>query len=321
MQTEAKVNTKDTRQGDASSAVRRVTLVGLVVNVLLGVVKIVAGVVGSSGAMVADGIHSFSDLASDVVVLLMVGVSRHKPDASHPFGHGKFETMATVLLSLILIGVGAGIFWDGYTKVSSILEGHDTVERPGYVALVFCILSIVSKEWLYQYTLRCGKRVNSPAVVANAWHHRSDAFSSLATLFGVGGAIFLGPRWHFLDPLAAMVVALFIAGVGLKLVMPATRELLGAPLPTETIDAIKRAIVSTPGVITYHHLRTAKSGVDSIVDFHMKVNPDMSVREAHEIATHAEKAVKAACASEHCFVNIHIEPYKNESIRSDGSCE
>ncbi len=310
--------TENTQQEEARE-VKHVTLVGLVINILLGVAKIAAGVLGRSGAMVADGIHSFSDLASDVVVIVMVGVSRHKPDDTHPFGHGKYETMSTVLLAIILILVGAGIFWDGLSKILDSMRGEE-MGSPGAIALIFCVLSIVSKEWLYHYTRRVGQRIGSPAVIANAWHHRSDAFSSLATLAGVAGAMFLGPKWHFLDPLAAMVVSLFIAGVGIKLAMPATRELLGASLPEETVAAIKKAIASTPGVITYHHLRTAKSGGDSIVDFHLKVSPEITVAKAHDIATEAERAVKAVCASKNCFVNIHIEPYKGEEKSPDGSC-
>lgn len=278
-------------QYEEAREVKHVTLVGLVINILLGVAKIVAGVLGRSGAMIADGIHSFSDLASDVVVIVMVGVSRHKPDDTHSFGHGKYETMSTVLLAIILMLVAAGIFWDGLSKILDSVKGEE-MGSPGAIALIFCVLSIVSKEWLYHYTRRVGQHIGSPAVIANAWHHRSDAFSSLATLAGVAGAMFLGPRWHFLDPLAAMVVSLFIGGVGIKLAIPATRELLGASLPEETVAAIKKAIASTPGVITYHRLRTAKSGGDSIVDFHLKVNPEITIAKAHDIATETERAVK-----------------------------
>lgn len=159
--------TTENTQREEAREVKHVTLVGLVINILLGVAKIAAGVLGRSGAMVADGIHSFSDLASDVVVIVMVGVSRHKPDDTHPFGHGKYETMSTVLLAIILILVGAGICWDGLSKILDSMRGEE-MGSPGAIALIFCVLSIVSKEWLYHYTRRVGQRIGSPAVIANA---------------------------------------------------------------------------------------------------------------------------------------------------------
>ena len=302
-------------------AARRVTWVGFWSNLGLSAAKIVAGVFGHSGAMIADGIHSLSDLASDLVVLVMVGISHKRPDREHPFGHGKYETLATLMLAALLIMVAGGIFWEGFTKVISSSKGT-LLSQPGWEALAVCIASIACKEWLYQYTRRVGERIHSEAIVANAWHHRSDAFSSIATLAGVAGAIFLGPGWRILDPFAAMVVAVFIAIVGIRLVISAFRELTGVALDNITIDEIKRSISSTAGVLTFHHLRTAKSGGDCIVEVHLKVDPDISVWDAHAIATAVEKNIKANLRDANAvYVNTHIEPYKGEPILPDGSCK
>lgn len=302
-------------------AARRVTWVGFWSNLGLSAAKILAGVFGHSGAMIADGIHSLSDLASDLVVLVMVGISHKRPDREHPFGHGKYETLATLMLAALLIMVAGGIFWEGLTKVISSSRGN-MLAQPGWEALAVCVASIACKEWLYQYTRHVGERIHSEAIVANAWHHRSDAFSSVATLIGVAGAMFFGPAWRILDPIAAMVVAVFIAIVGIRMIMSAFRELTGVALEDATIGQIKRAISSTDGVLTFHHLRTAKSGGDCIVEVHLKVDPEISVREAHAIATAVEKNIKSNLSEANAvYVNTHIEPYKGETILPDGSCK
>lgn len=298
---------------------RRVTWVGFWINAILGVAKIIAGILGRSGALIADGVHSFSDFASDLIVLLMVGISRRKPDTQHPFGHGKYETLATIILSAILIAVAGGIFWEGLRGTLDAIHGN-TPPQPGLITLAICLLSILAKEWLYHYTVRAGRRIHSDAVIANAWHHRSDAFSSIATLIGIAGAIFLGPHWRILDPLAAMTVAVFIAVVGVRLAMPATRELLGVSLPPELLKTIQSTVASTDGVITYHHLRTAKSGADYIIDIHLKLDPTIPVTTAHSIATAVETNIRRALDADHIFVNTHIEPYLGQPILPDGSC-
>lgn len=299
---------------------RKVTWTGFWTNSGLSAVKITAGLSGHSGALIADGVHSLSDLASDVLVLLMVGISHKQPDRGHPFGHGRYETFATLMLSAMLIAVAGGIFWEGLGKVLSFLQGAG-LATPTWSALAVCVVSIACKEWLYRYTRRVGERIHSEAIVANAWHHRSDAFSSLATLGGVSGAMFLGEEWRILDPLAAMLVAVFIAAVGIRMTAGSVRDLLGTALPDGYVVSIKNAVSSTDGVMTFHRLRTAKSGSDCIVELHLKVDPAITVRDAHLISMAVEENIKHVLTEANTvYVNTHIEPYRGEQILPDGSC-
>lgn len=304
---------------EAVHIAKHVTWVGFWWNAFLGTSKVVAGVIGRSGALVADGIHSFSDFITDIIVIVMVSISRKKPNEQYEYGHGKYETFATMLLSVILMIVAVLIFWEGLEKVISHLKG-ELLARPGGIALVICVLSIVVKEWLYHYTRRAGERINSGAVIANAWHHRSDAFSSVATLIGISGAMFLGSHWRILDPVAEMVVAVFIVIVGVKMAIPAVKELLEVALPEEMQTEIRRVISTTPGVITFHHLRTRKNGNTIIIDVHIKVNATLSVVEAHDISTHVENRIRNLYAGDSVMVTTHIEPYNGEPILRDGSC-
>lgn len=295
---------------EAVHIARHVTWVGFWINAILGVAKVAGGIFARSSALVADGIHSFSDFLSDIIVIVMVGISRKHPDNSHQFGHGRFETLATILLSLILIIVGIGIFYEGIRDVIAVAKGA-VLPRPGFIAIIILLASILSKEWLYHYTRRAGERIHSEAVVANAWHHRSDSFSSIATLIGVGGAMFLGEKWRILDPIAAMVVAIFIIGVALKMARPAIDELLGASLPADLRMGIEKTLSETPGVHRWHALRTFKSGNDAVIEVHVKVDPEINVREAHKIATHAEHRIKnlvKGSSGMSTHVTTHIEP-------------
>lgn len=304
---------------EAVRVARHVTWVGFWWNALLGVAKVCGGILGRSNALVADGIHSFSDFLSDIIVLVMVGIARKKPDERYQYGHGKYETFATLLLSVVLLAVAVGIFADGCRNVVSALSG-EVIPRPGVIALDLCVLSLVVKEWLYRYTRRAGERINSAAVVANAWHHRSDAFSSIATLVGVGGAMFLGEGGRVLDPLAAMVVAVMIAVVSVKMAIPAIKELLEIALPADVEERIREAIVSTPGVRAYHHVRTRRNGYSVIVEVHIKVDPDISVISAHDIASDVERRIRGVFDRDTSIVTTHIEPYNGERIGPDGSC-
>lgn len=299
---------------------RHVTWVGFWWNALLGTLKIIAGVAGRSSALIADGIHSFSDFVSDVIVLVMVGIARKKPDSKHEYGHGKYETLATILLAAVLLVVAGGILVSGITQIVDFIHGEE-ISRPEPIALVICAASIIVKEWLYQYTRRAGVKIKSEAVVANAWHHRSDAFSSVATLAGVAGAIFLGDWGRICDPIAAIVVAVFITVVAVKMALPAISELLEIALSEEEKSEIYNAITSAPGVVTFHHLRSRRSGTNVIIDLHIKVNPDISVENAHHIATSVEDNLRAHFGRYETLTNIHIEPYHGETIRPDGSCE
>lgn len=288
---------------------RHVTWVGFWVNAFLGLAKVLGGIFSQSSALIADGIHSFSDFLSDIIVIMMVGIARKKPDSNYQFGHGRFEALATVLLSLVLILVAGGIFYEGILRIIDFCHGK-VLPRPGWLALAIIILSIVSKEWLYHYTRRAGERIRSEAVIANAWHHRTDSFSSIATLIGVAGAIFFGDRWRVLDPAAAVIVGVFIFIVGLQLARPAIGEMLGASLPKSVKNKLHKALRETPGVLGHERLRTFKTGSDGFVMVHLKVDPEITVREAHEIATAAERNMHNAVTEINIKATTHIEPYQ-----------
>lgn len=292
----------------AVAQARHVTWVGFFVNAVLGLAKILGGIFARSSALIADGVHSFSDFLSDIVVLVMVGMARKRPDADHQFGHGRFEALATILLSLLLIGVAVGIFYDSVVRIISVING-ETLNRPGVLALVILILSIVAKEWLFHITKRVGERIHSDSIIANAWHHRSDSWSSIATLIGVAGAMFLGEKWRVLDPVAALIVAVFIAGVGVNMARPALNELLGASLPETDLKIIKDTLAKIPEIKSWHALRTFKSGNDAYIEVHIKVDPEINVLTAHNIATRAERAIKKAIQGRSVYVTTHIEPY------------
>lgn len=228
------------------AGIYRVTLVGSVVNLLLLVFKFVAGILGHSAAMLADAVHSLSDFVTDIIVIVFVRISSKPEDEGHDYGHGKYETLATAIIGLVLLFVGFGILWNGATSIWDFWQGGE-LKEPGMLALWAALVSIVFKELLYQYTVLKGRRLNSQAVVANAWHHRSDALSSIGTAVGIGGAILLGERWLILDPLAAVVVSLFIMKVAIQLLVPCVEELLEKSLPAEVEEKIKQEILSFPG--------------------------------------------------------------------------
>lgn len=294
---------------EAVGIARHVTWVGFWVNAFLGVAKVVGGIFSKSSALIADGVHSFSDFLSDILVIVMVGVARKKPDRDYQFGHGRFEALATALLSLILMIVSIGILYDGVIRIVEFYHGGE-IARPTWVALLIIVISILSKEWLYHYTKRAGEKIKSEAVIANAWHHRSDSLSSLATLIGVAGSMFLGAHWRVLDPIAAIVVAVFIFIVSIELGKPALKEMLGASLSKETKAKLRKALRETKGVISYSNFKTFKSGSDGFVMVHIKVDPEISVEEAHKIASAAEQNMRKAVTEIKIQASTHIEPYE-----------
>lgn len=298
---------------------RRVTWVGFWTNALLGAAKVLAGIFGRSSAMIADGVHSFSDFVSDIIVIIFIGVSRRKANERYQYGHGRYETFATMLLSVILAAAAVIFFVDGAEKTWSALHGGD-IPSPTYLALAMCAVSIVSKEWLYRYTRRTGERIGSAVVIANAWHHRSDALSSLATMAGVAGAMFLGPDWRVLDPLAAMVVSVFVAIVSVRLGIPAIRELLDASLPEDVVGQMYRVVGKTPGVKAFHRFRSRQSGNMMFVDFHIKVSPDITVEHGHRIASDVERRLRARFG-ERLTANIHVEPYHGQPVDRYNMCK
>ena len=284
----------------------KVTLAGLVVNVILSAGKIAAGVFGRSAAMVADGVHSLSDLLSDIVVLVFVRVSSRGRDKDHEFGHGKFETLATLIVSLILIVVAAQMMVSGLKSIMEVLHGG-TIPRPGYVALAAAAVSILAKEVLYRYTIHVGKAVDSPAVVANAWHHRSDAFSSIGSLVGIAGAIFLGDRWVILDPLVCCCISIAILVVAVKMAGPSLKELMDASLPEDVEKEIVALAMSVDGVRNVHELKTRRNGISIIIEAHMVVDPNITVEKAHDIVTAVEDVLRRRYG-DGTQISIHIEP-------------
>ena len=286
----------------------RVTFVGLVVNLLLSAAKLVAGIIGRSAAMTADAVHSFSDLATDVVVIAFARISSKPQDESHDYGHGKYETMATLLISLALAVVGSGILVSGIRSIRVVIEGG-TLPRPGAIALVAAVVSIVGKEILYRYTVRVGRRIDSPSVVANAWHHRSDALSSLGTLVGIGCAYFLGERWRIADPIAALVVALFIFKIAFDLIRSGLDELMERSLPAETEAEILRIITADPAIREPHNLRTRRIGASIAIEVHVRVDGEMTVRHSHELTVDIERRLRERFGAG-TMIAVHVEPVK-----------
>lgn len=288
--------------------IRNVTLWGAFVNITLTVAKLLAGIFGRSAAMVADGVHSLSDLLSDLVVLIFTHVSSKDKDRKHAFGHGKFETMATLIVSVILAVVAYRLMVNGVNSIVDIATG-ETLPEPGYIALVAAILSIVVKEILYQWTVKVGKKTNSTVVIANAWHHRSDALSSIGSLIGIGGAIILGHEWTILDPIAACVISVAIAITAVRIAIPSLAELLETSLPENIENEIIMTASEVPGVNDIHELKTRRNGISVIIDAHIVVDPSMTIVEAHDIATKVEEALMAKFGKE-TQMNIHVEPDK-----------
>lgn len=288
--------------------ITRVTLIGSIVNLLLTAIKIIAGIVGKSGAMIADGIHSLSDLASDIVVLIFVPIAGRAKDKNHQYGHGKFETLATLVVSLILMFVAIRLVTNSTKSIISALSGN-ILPKPGYIALAAAILSIVSKEILYQYTALVARRTNSSVCKANAWHHRSDALSSIGSLVGIGGAVILGNRWTILDPVAAVIIGLMILFVAIKMAKAPIEELMEKSLDEETEKEICNVILATEGVQNMHNLKTRRNGQSKIIDCHIRVKRTISIVEAHDIATNVEKNLKHKFGNE-TQTSIHIEPEK-----------
>lgn len=286
----------------------RVTLVGSAVNFLLLVFKFFAGIMGHSAAMLADAVHSLSDFITDMVVIVFVRISAKPEDEGHDYGHGKYETLATAIIGMLLLAVGFGICWNGGSTIYRFLQGGE-LQKPGMLALKAALLSIVFKEILYQYTAFKGKRLNSQAVIANAWHHRSDALSSIGTAAGIGGAILLGDRWLVLDPVAAVIVSFFIMRVAVRLLLPCVEELLEKSLPAETEEEIMKTILSFPGVSSPHHLRTRRIGSYCAIEVHVRMDGRITLEEAHRTATAIEKRLKEQFGSG-TLTSIHVEPVK-----------
>lgn len=289
--------------------IMKITVLGSLANFLLLIFKFVAGWLGNSSAMIADAVHSLSDFITDVIVLLFIHISSKPKDKGHDYGHGKFETLATSIIGIVLMCVGIGLFWESSNKIVGFYFKGKELESPRMIALIAALVSILVKELLYRVTLVVGKKENSQALIANAWHHRSDAFSSIGTTLGIGGAILLGDQWRILDPLAAVIVSIFIVRVSLKLVIPAINDLLEQSLPAEVENEIISIIEETPEVRNPHNLCTRRIGNDFAIEVHIRVDGNTTVMHAHEITRDIEQKLRDKFGPA-THITLHVEPIK-----------
>lgn len=296
----------DDAAAERRRAISRTTLVGAALNLLLSVIKIAAGLVGHSQSLVADGIHSLSDLLSDALVFFAAHQAHQAPDSDHPYGHARYETLATLTLAFLLLVVAFGIGWDAIGRLFHPVE----LFQPGAVALIAVLASIGIKEWLYWWTLGYAKRVRSELLRANAWHHRSDSISSLVVLIGVLGTM---AGLSYLDAIAAVIVALMITKIAWELGWPAVTELVDTGLEAERLAAIRRTILSVGGVRDIHMLRTRRIGGQASADVHVLVDPDISVSEGHMISVLVEQRLKHEI-DEISDVTVHIDPEDDENL-------
>lgn len=294
---------------DRERKIYRITLMGSVVNVILLVFKFIAGILGGSAAMIADAVHSLSDFLTDIVVIAFVRISSKPEDEDHDYGHGKYETLATSIIGLALLMVGLYIFYNGARQIWDVMHGAE-IEQPGLVALIAAIVSILLKEWTYRFTVSVGKKVESQAVIANAWHHRSDALSSIGTAIGIGGAILLGKGWAVLDPIAALVVSVFIVKTALGLLSTSSGELLEKSLPKEVEKKIVDIVESEPEVSEVHHLCTRRIGNNIAIEMHIRMPGEISLKDSHTRASNIERKLRQHFG-EHTHINLHVEPLKD----------
>ena len=287
---------------------RNITLWGVAVNLLLSVIKIIGGMLGHSQALLADGLHSLSDLASDGMVLLAAKHANEDADEDHPYGHARYETLATVALGFLLIAVAIGIGIDAINR----LNQETPPLLPHLYTLIIAAISVLSKEILYHATRRVALLIRSPMLEANAWHHRSDAISSVIVFIGIGGTYFGYP---LLDVVAALLVAFMIAKIGIDLSRQSVQELVDTGLDPETTDRIKQAILSIDDVCQLHMLRSRRMGHNALVDVHIQVSPRLSVSEGHHISEMVENKLKQEF-DEINDVVVHIDPEDDEEAAS-----
>ena len=296
-------------KSDREKRATRVTLYGAAINIILVIFKLIAGILGQSAAMIADGIHSLSDLLTDAVVIIFMKLSSRPQDEDHDYGHGKYETLATAIIGMALFVVGLGICYGGAVKIWAALQGQQ-LGQPGWIALIAALLSIALKEWCFQFTVRTGRAIQSETVVANAWHHRSDALSSVGTAIGIGGAIALGPSWAVLDPIAAVIVSVLIAITAWKLMANALGELLEKSLPKAMEKDIEHTVTEDPKLSDIHHLRTRRIGSHIAIEMHVRMPGDLTLVQAHQLVSSAEKRLRDRFG-QGTFISIHMEPEKS----------
>lgn len=291
---------------ERNKEIYKVTMVGGAVNVVLLLFKFVAGIVGHSSAMVADALHSLSDFVTDIIVLVFVHISGKPKDKDHDYGHGKYETLAMTIIGVALLIVAVGIEYSGLSKIIVWAQGGELV-APGMLALWAALLSIVLKEAVFRYSMIEARKLDSQAVEANAWHHRSDALSSVGTTIGIGGAIFLGQRWTVLDPVASIIVGLFIMKVSVDLLRNGIGDLMEQSLPDDVEDEILQLAASVPGVVEPHELRTRRIGNHYAIELHILMDGNITLCEAHDKASEVEDVLREHYGQD-THIAVHVEP-------------
>lgn len=291
---------------ERNKEIYKVTMVGGAVNVILLLFKFVAGIVGHSSAMVADAVHSLSDFVTDIIVLVFVHISGKPKDKDHDYGHAKYETLAMTMIGVALLIVAVGIEYSGLSKIIVWAQGG-VLEAPGLLALWAALLSIMLKEAVFRYSMIEARRLNSQAVEANAWHHRSDALSSIGTAIGIGGAIFLGQRWTVLDPVASVIVGLFIIKVSVDLLRNGIGDLMEQSLPDDVEEEILQLAASVPGVAEPHELRTRRLGNHYAIELHILMDGNITLCEAHDKASEVEDVLRQHYGQE-THIAVHVEP-------------
>jgi cation diffusion facilitator family transporter len=283
-----------------------VTKVGIFANIILVLLKFAAGILGRSSAIIADAVHSLSDFVSDILVIAGIRLAEKPADETHKYGHGKFETMTAVFLSFILIFTGLGLFAAGAGRIASFIKGR-ALPEPGWIAVYAAFLSIVVKELLYQYTIKIGRKINSQSVIANAIHHRSDSLSSIGAMLGVGGAVILGENWRVLDPVASIIVSIFIIKISISILKKSMNELLEASLGEEEENEILQIAAAVPGVIDPHDLKTRSIGSYIGLDIHIMVDNSLNIKEAHDISSALEDKLQERFGAS-SIITVHVDP-------------
>jgi cation diffusion facilitator family transporter len=272
--------------------------------------KFVAGILGHSAAMIADAVHSLSDFLTDIVVIVLVKLSSKPADKDHDYGHGKYETVATSIIGMALVVVAIMLGWNGIEKIIAVINGEN-IESPEMIAFAAAVVSILLKEWVFRITKKVALEVDSKALEANAWHHRSDAFSSIGTAIGIGGAVLLGNSWVVLDPIAAVVVSVLIFITAFRLLRQASGELLEESLPKETEDKIEDIVYQDKLVSDIHNLHTRRIGSIIAIEMHLRLPGDISLEESHNHATAIERALRNEFGNG-THIMLHIEPVKHK---------
>lgn len=284
-----------------------VTTACAVANLLMAVIKILAGIYGKSAAMMADAVHSLSDVVADAVVLIMVRISAKGTDERHNWGRGKYETIATLAISILLLFIAADMMKDGIEAIREILIGGD-IGTPSRITLWVAVISIVLQETIFRWNIHVGKAVDSQTMIANAWHHRSDALASVAALIGIGGAIFIGGKWVMLDPLVGCIISIVILIIAVRMLLPALHELTDGALPKEDIAKISDIIRSATDKAVLKSLRTRKSGHINIIDATVSVRADMSIADSTDITEQIKSALRQEFSADDTQISVVVEP-------------